>query len=287
MDEEIRERIALEIEKGARELRKRRGVEEEGLKIVVAGKGGVGKSTIAAAISLKLAEKGYKVLAVDADPQASLPRILGIKKEFTPLSKQIDYIEEKTGARPGESWGIFFRMNPDVSDVIERFAMVGPRDIKVLVVGSVTSPATGCLCPEFHLLRAVISLLSLEKDEVVVMDTQAGLEHFGRAIAQGFRHSIIITEQNMSSADVAVEALTLSHDLKIPNLFLVLNKIRDRERALAIALYVKESIPFELSGVSYLPYVEALEKEEDIERVMRGEFDEGITSLLDFILGTT
>lgn len=252
--------FADRLREAAKERRKT--MKEEGFKVVVTGKGGAGKTTIAALLARILARRGYRVLAVDEDPQINLPNALGLDKEtadkIIPLSRNIDYIEEKTGARPGEEWGVFLIVNPDVSDVIERFGVRGPDGVTVLVMGTVVQAATGCLCPENALLAAVMDYLVLRKGEVVIMDTQAGLEHFGRAIAKGFKQSVVISEPTHNGMQVAVHAMKLSKELGIPYVHLVLNKVRserDVERAMRIAREFNAPEPTTIVRVPYDPLV--------------------------------
>jgi CO dehydrogenase maturation factor len=111
----------------------------QGFRIVITGKGGVGKTTITSLLSHLFAGRGYSVLAVDEDPQMNLPYAIGVSPEdaesIVPLSKNLDYIEEKTGARPDSGYGLMFSLNPDVSDVVERFGMKGPNGVNILVMG--------------------------------------------------------------------------------------------------------------------------------------------------------
>ncbi|BEP18371.1 hypothetical protein PYJP_17230 [Pyrofollis japonicus] len=249
-------KLADKFREAARERRKY--LREEGFKVVVTGKGGAGKTTTAALLARILARRGYKVLAIDEDPQINLPNALGLPKEvadkIVPLSRNVDYIEEKTGARPGEEWGVFLIVNPDVSDVIERFGVKGPDGVTILVMGTVVQAATGCLCPENALLAAVMDYLVLRKGEVVIMDTQAGLEHFGRAIAKGFKQSIVISEPTHNSMQVAAHAMRLSHELGIPYIHLVLNKVRSEKEVEKAMKLAKEFGAPEPTSVVLIPY---------------------------------
>jgi CO dehydrogenase maturation factor len=158
-----------------------------GIRVVITGKGGVGKTTITALLAHLLAREGFRVLAVDGDPQQNLAVTLGILPEdaekIVPVSRSIEYLREKTGAGPGISPGGLITLNPDVSDVIDRFSVPVAGNLRLLVMGGVARSGKGCLCPEYTLLTAIFRHLHLLPDEVVLLDTPAGLEHFGRAVA--------------------------------------------------------------------------------------------------------
>ncbi len=81
---------------------------------------------------------------------------------------------------------MYLRLNPDVDDVVERFGLIGPDGVRLLVMGTVVQAATGCMCPENALPDAVMDYTVLRKREAILMDTQAGMEHFGRAVSEGF-----------------------------------------------------------------------------------------------------
>ncbi len=258
------------IFKTAEIIKSKASRDESGFRVVITGKGGAGKTTLTATLAKLFKKDGYEVLAVDEDPQINLPYALGLPpdQEIIPLSRNFDYIEEKTGARPGEAWGIMLSLNPDVHDVIDRFGIRTSDGINLLVMGSVVQAATGCLCPENALLDSVMRFISLRKGEVILMDTQAGVEHFGRALAQGFKQAVIITEPTFNAFQVAKHSLKLSKELGIPYIHLVINKIRstnDLERFKKVA---GEDLK-EFTEVFTLPFDEKLlETEPDVTPIL-------------------
>jgi len=166
------------------------------MKIEISGKGGVGKTTLAAALSLLMVQRGRKVLAVDADPDANLASALGISEEkqgtIIPISRQVALIEERTGAKV-KQYGQVFKLNPEVSDIADKFA-IRHSGVALLVLGAIESGGSGCACPESTLIRALVTDLVLYKDDALVMDMEAGIEHLGRGSARGVDTMIIVLE---------------------------------------------------------------------------------------------
>ena len=273
-DKEWREK-AKKLTQTLRELAEKGPRKEEGFRVVITGKGGSGKTTVTAFLARLFAKKGYKVLAVDEDPQMNLPFALGVPPEeatrIIPLSKNVDYIEEKTGARPGEGWGIYLRLNPDVDDVVDRFGVIGPDGVRLLVMGTVVQAATGCMCPENALLEAVMDYIVLRKNEVILMDTQAGMEHFGRAIAQGFSQAVIITDPSFNSAQVAANLGRLAKQLKIKHVHLVINKVRNDKDLEKTKGLLEKLVDFDFDTITVIPYDETLlEVEPSIDPIING-----------------
>lgn len=236
-------------------------VREQGFRVVVTGKGGVGKTSLTALLARMLARDAFKVLALDADPQRNLAEALGVAphdaRAIVPLSRDPDFVEEKTGTRPG-GWGGMLRLNPDVTDVVDRFGVTTPDGVRLLVMGTTERPASGCLCPENTLLAAVAGAVALRPGEAILLDTQAGVEHFGRALAQGFRHAIVVSDPTSAGVQVAVQGARLAQEMGIPLVHLVLNRVRDdrdEDRALR---HLDAVGGFAFASTHVLPYDERM-----------------------------
>lgn len=258
--------------------------EAGGVRCVVTGKGGVGKTTLSAVLARLFAADGRHVLAADEDPQQNLIFSLGFPvdraDDIVPVSRNLDYIEEKTGARPGEVWGAMLNLNPDVSDVVERFGMKIDENLSILVMGSVIQAASGCLCPENALLSAMVRYIKLRKNEVILMDTQAGVEHFGRALAEGFQRAVVVAEPGFNSVQVAVHAARLSRQLGIKRVYLAVNKVRDANDEARARRLVGDTEIFD--SVYFLPYDDVVYRNEpDVRQFMAlpSPYMEGVKKL--------
>lgn len=164
------------------------------MKIAVSGKGGVGKTTLTALLCTSFHRAGYRVTAVDADPDANLASTLGFPEPdtITPIVELKELIAERTGTEPG-SMGTFFKLNPRVDDIPDKYG-VTHNGIRLLVMGMIKKAGTGCYCPENALVRELVGHLLLGKDDVVIMDMEAGIEHLGRGTAGDVDAFIIVVE---------------------------------------------------------------------------------------------
>jgi len=205
------------------------------LKIAVGGKGGVGKTTITSLIARAIAasDKDTKVIAIDADPVANLAAGLGIDESqpITPVSELSDLIAERTGAQPGTMGG-FFTLNPKVDDIPERFS-IEKDGVKLLVMGTVQKGGSGCICPESTILKALMNHLVLARNEVIVMDMEAGIEHLGRATSGSVDALVIVVNPGKRSRVAADKIRQLGRDIGIKNIVVLGNRIRsERDRQL-------------------------------------------------------
>jgi len=219
------------------------------MKIAVSGKGGVGKSTIAASIALILAERGLRVLALDADPDANLAAALGIPSDMpiAPISEEIALIEERTGAKVRE-YGKMFKLNPEVGDVADKLA-VKYNGVELLVLGAINKGGSGCACPENTFIKTLVNDLILYKNETLIMDMEAGIEHLGRSTAMGVDMMLIVVEPGQRSVDCANTVIRLSREIGLNRFMIVGNKITNEEDRAYIASAFKEQ-----EITAFLPY---------------------------------
>ncbi len=230
------------------------------MKFAVSGKGGVGKTTFAAFLIKALADAGKRVLAIDADPDANLAQALGIKESSTivPIADMKDLIEERTGSKPGTIGG-FFSLNPKVDDLPDRLA-IKIDNIRLMVMGGVKKGGSGCICPESALLKQLVRHIVISRDEAVVMDMEAGLEHLGRGTAMFVNKLIVVVEPGRRSIETAFQIKRLASDLGIKNIALVGNKIRNQEDE----RFIREALN-DFEFLCFMPF-----KEEIIEADLKG-----------------
>lgn len=223
------------------------------MKVAVTGKGGVGKTTLSSTLARLYADEGRTVLAADVDPDANLGLALGLTEEevnaIVPISKMRTLVEERTGATYANK---FFKLNPQVSDIPDKFSKE-INGVKLLVMGTVETGGTGCVCPEHVMLKSILSALVFRKDDVVVMDMEAGLEHLGRGTASMMDQFIVVIEPGARSIQTYEKVKQLAADLGITKVNVVANKVRDEgDRE-----FIRSRIPAEnlLGFISYNPEV--------------------------------
>ena len=223
------------------------------MKIAVTGKGGVGKTTFAATLARLYAAEGRKVLAADVDPDANLGLALGFPEEeldaIVPISKMRKLIEERTGAGDGNQ---FYKLNPKVDDIPDTYGKTC-NGVKLLLLGTVETGGGGCVCPEHVMLKRIINNLVLHRDDVVIMDMEAGLEHLGRGTAGNMDQFIVVIEPGARSVQTYHNVKRLAADLGVKQVRVVANKVRDaRDEEL-----VKSAIPAEdlLGFIHYNPEI--------------------------------
>jgi CO dehydrogenase maturation factor len=233
------------------------------MKIAVSGKGGVGKTLIAGGLACSFASKGLKTIAIDADPSPNLALTLGLKSEearkILPISENKELIESKTGT----GYSGVFRLSFTVDDIVHEYSVKTPCGVNLIVMGTVRSMGSGCTCPANAVVRALLRHLVVERDEAVVVDLEAGVEHLGRGTAQHVDTMLIITDANMKSLETAKHIRDLATKAGIKQIFLVGNKIENEIQAEAIKNFAEKN------GLEILDFVPFDQKV--VEAEMRGE----------------
>jgi len=195
------------------------------MKIAVSGKGGVGKTLVAGALAYSFAKKSFKTIAIDADPSPNLALTLGVPleqvREIVPISENKPLIELKTGTK----FSGVYQLSFTVDDVVRDFSVETPYGVNLIVMGTVKSMGSGCTCPANAVIRALLRHLIVERDEAVVVDMEAGIEHLGRGTAKHVDTMLVVADSVVKSLEIAKRIYELAEDAGIKQIFLVGNKI--------------------------------------------------------------
>jgi len=223
------------------------------MKIAISGKGGVGKTLLVSLLARAFSHSGYSVIAIDADPDTNLAATLGFEnpEKIPPISEMKELIGERTDTGKN-SKGSYFKINPMVDDIPEKYS-VEKNGIKLLVMGQVKRGGSGCYCPENALLGALMAHLLIARNEVLILDMAAGIEHLGRGTARAVDRLIIVVEPGRASMETAERIINLAADIGLKNISLVGNKIHSSEE--------KDFIRGKLAGydvLGFIPYDQAL-----------------------------
>ncbi|MFW9794541.1 MAG: AAA family ATPase [Candidatus Thorarchaeota archaeon] len=218
------------------------------MKIAVAGKGGVGKTTVAGTLARLLGRDGLRILAVDADPSYTLWSALGIPADvadaIVPLTENEKLVEERLQIEGAGSYKQFFKLNPRVNDLAEKFAVDGPDNVSLLVAGTVETGGSGCMCPSATLLKSLMRHLILGTDEAFVMDMDAGIENLGRGTTTGMDALLVVAEPGRRSLDILGKIKRLAQDIDVGRVLAVGNKVVTLDDEEMIREWVKkEGIP--------------------------------------------
>ncbi|MHA2379685.1 MAG: ATP-binding protein [Candidatus Thorarchaeota archaeon] len=203
------------------------------MKIAVAGKGGVGKTTVAGTLARFLGQDGLQILAVDADPSYTLWSALGIPAEeverIVPLTENEELLKERMEVSGAASYKEVFKLNPKVDDLAQKFAISGPDNVTLLVAGTVDMGGSGCMCPSATLLKALMRHLVLGSDEAFVMDMDAGIENLGRGTTTGMDALLVVAEPGRRSLDILAKIKKLATDIDVGRILAVGNKVASPE----------------------------------------------------------
>jgi len=233
------------------------------MKIGVSGKGGIGKTLVAGALAYFFAKKGFKTIAIDADPSPNLALTLGLPferaREIVPISENRPLIELKTGTM----FSGVYQLSFTVEDVVRDFSIETPYGVSLIVMGTVKSIGSGCTCPANAVIRALLRYLIVERDEAVVVDMEAGIEHLGRGTARHVDTMLIVTDPTVKSLEIAKKIYELAEDGGIKQIFLVGNKVANEVEGDSIRKFAENN---DMLLLDLVPFDEKVQRAE-----MRGE----------------
>jgi CO dehydrogenase maturation factor len=224
------------------------------MKIAISGKGGVGKTTILALLAGELKKNGKDVLVIDADPSPHMAETLGVSnpEAIRPIAEMTKLLIERSGKTEGSP---MYNMNPEVNDILKDF-MLEHDGMKLMVLGAIQTGDKGCACPENNVLRRMLTKLLLSKDQVVLLDMEAGVEHLGRGTIAGIDQLLIVVIPSKSSIRTALKVKKLAEDVHIPKISFVGNLVADDEDK----VFLRNGLPED--PIAYFPDSKAIRKAE-------------------------
>jgi CO dehydrogenase maturation factor len=214
------------------------------LKVAVAGKGGVGKTLIAGGLASGFAARGLKTIAIDADSSPNLALTLGLTAEdarkILPISENRELVESKTGT----GYSGVYRLSFTVDDIVRDYAVSTPFNVSLIVMGTVKAMEAGCMCAPNAVIRAMLRHLIVERDEAVVLDLEAGVEHIGRGTARQVDALLIVADSNLKSLEIAKHIYDLAAKAGMKNLYLIGNRVMNPDQEEAITTFAdKNGLP--------------------------------------------
>jgi CO dehydrogenase maturation factor len=233
------------------------------MKVAVSGKGGVGKTLIAGGLARCFAAKGLKTIAIDADSSPNLALTLGLSAEearkIVPISENKELVESKTST----GYSGVYRLSFTVDDVVRDYSVSTPFGVNLIVMGTVKSMDSGCMCAPNAVIRALLRHLIVERDEAVVLDLEAGVEHMGRGTARQVDTLLIVADSNLKSLEIAKHINDLATKAGMKQILVIGNRVMDQEQKEAIRSFAEKN---GLSVLTYVPFDQKI-----IEADMRGE----------------
>ncbi|MEM3578997.1 MAG: ArsA-related P-loop ATPase [Candidatus Bathyarchaeia archaeon] len=233
------------------------------MKVAVSGKGGVGKTFVAGGLAYAFAKRGFKTIAIDADPSPNLALTLGLSAEeasrIVPISENKELVEAKTGT----GYAGVYRLTFSVDDIVRDYAVKTPLGVNLIVMGTVRAVGAGCTCPANAVVRSLLRHLVVEHDEAIVLDMEAGVEHMGRGTARHVDVMLMVVNANIKALETARRIHELGAKAGMKSILLVGNKIENEAQKDVIENFAAKN---GLTVLDHLPYDQKV-----VEAEMRGE----------------
>ena len=211
------------------------------MKVAVSGKGGVGKTLIAGGLAKGFADRGFKSMAIDADSSPNLALTLGLTAEqarkILPLTENKELVDSKTST----GYSGVYNLNFKVDDIIRDYAMKTPLGVELIVMGTVKAMGSGCMCAPNAIVRAMLRHLMVERNEAVVLDLEAGVEHIGRGTAKAVDVLLIVADSNLKSLEIAKHIHDMTAAAEMKHVYLVGNRVMNPAQEEAIKSFAKEN----------------------------------------------
>jgi CO dehydrogenase maturation factor len=229
------------------------------MKIAVSGKGGVGKTLIAGGLARGFSERGLKTIAIDADPSPNLALTLGLSakeaRTIVPITENEELVKSKTGT----GYSGVYRLSFTVDDIVSEYSVTTPFGVNLIVMGTVRSMGSGCMCAPNAVIRALLRHLIVERNEAIVLDLEAGVEHIGRGTARQVDALLIVADSNLKSLEIAKHIHELAAEAGLKQLYLVGNRIMNEKQKEAVRRFANKN---GLSILTFIPFDEKVTEAE-------------------------
>ena len=214
------------------------------VRVAIAGKGGVGKTLVAAGLAMTFARSGLRTLAIDADPSPNLALMLGLDSDeaeaILPISRNEDLIRKKTATPyPG-----VYNLSFSVEDIVRRYSVPTPSGAYLLVLGTIDRMGGGCSCPANTVLKNLLHHIVTGPDDAVVLDMEAGVEHLGRGTAGNVDLFLVVSTPDSRALSAAGSIARIAKEGGIPRVMLAGNRVgNQKEEDLIRSFGQKNGIP--------------------------------------------
>jgi len=213
------------------------------MKISICGKGGCGKSSITTLMAKEFAKNGYRVLVIDGDESnLSLHKLLGMDmpKDFIEyLGGRKEFMKKLREKMDGKEVELF--EGGIYIDSLPKDYLVEKGNIKLLAIGKIHDFGEGCACPMGALLREFLKSLKLKDKEIVIVDTEAGIEHFGRGVEGGCDVIIAVIDPTYESIRLSKKIEEIGEKLG-KKVYFIVNKVDDETKDLVLENINKDKV---------------------------------------------
>jgi len=194
-----------------------------------------------------------KTMAIDADSSPNLGLTLGLSAEETrkivPISENKELVESKTST----GYSGVYRLSFTVDDIVRDYSVSTPFGVNLIVMGTVQSMGSGCMCAPNAVIRALLRHLIVDRNEAVVLDLEAGVEHIGRGTARQVDALLIVADSNLKSLEIAKHIHDLAANAGMKQLYLIGNRIMNEAQKKAVKSFAQKN---GLNLLTFIPFDE-------------------------------
>lgn len=220
------------------------------MRIGVAGKGGSGKTTVAATMARHWARQGFSVNALDGDPNPNLATAIGVPAA---RAEQLHRVPDDALEEHVEDGQASIRFRRPFDEIVAEYGVIGPDNVRVLTMTGLLGAGKGCICGQHSAVRGVVAGLGAERPEdVTVLDMEASIEHLSRGTIRHVDELVVVVEPYYRALETMRRTVPLARELGIPHVWALANKVRSVADGQAIREYCERlgvellaSVPFD------------------------------------------